>query len=143
MALTATANQPSVNDIISRLKIEGCVKLSQSFNRKNLNYIVERKKGNILAPMVEFIQEKHANHTGIIYCLARKTCEEVAKTLRDTFGLKARHYHAQLPTSEKEEVQQQWQSGKCLIIVATVSLSRELMLKGDSLPAGRLPLEWV
>lgn len=121
MALTATANQGSVNDIISRLKIEGCVKLVQSFNRKNLNYIVERRKGSILAPMVEFIQEKHANHTGIIYCLARKTCEEVAKTLRETYGLKARHYHAQLPTSEKEEVQQQWQSGKCLIMVATIA----------------------
>ncbi|KAJ8503097.1 hypothetical protein ONZ45_g11165 [Pleurotus djamor] len=120
MALTATANQGAVKDIISRLKIDGCVELVQSFNRKNLNYEVVPKAKGVVKTMADWIQSRHPRQTGIVYCLSRKNCEEIANKLR-SHGLSAKHYHAQLSIKEKEETQDQWQKGECLIIVATIA----------------------
>ncbi len=120
MALTATANQVMIDDITKRLQLKDYVFLKSSFNRKNLSYgITNKKPKTIILDIIKFIKEKHANKTGIVYCLSRKTCEKVAIKLREG-GLIARHYHAGLSSDEKDIALNEWRSGRCNIIVATV-----------------------
>jgi superfamily II DNA helicase RecQ len=122
MALTATANESVIKNIIDRLSIPNCVFLKQSFNRPNLHYDVrEKKKNTVLKEIAAFIKSRHANETGIIYCFARAHCEQVAQSLKDDFGLRAEYYHAGMPQVEKKKTQDQWQSGEAQIIVSTVS----------------------
>jgi bloom syndrome protein len=119
MALTATANQKVIKDIIAQLSIDSCTLLKQSFNRPNLHYQVLPKRKMLLDDIAAFIRT-HKGETGIIYCLSRNKCEEVAKSLRDKYAIRAAHYHAQMSTEEKYSAQNAWQEGSCQIIVATV-----------------------
>lgn len=121
MALTATANEQVMKDVIDRLGIKGCVLLTQSFNRPNLHYDVRSKGRTVLADINQFIQTYHRNQTGIIYCLSRNKCEEVAKELREKYSLRARHYHALMTPEDKNRAQTAWQNGQCDIIVATIA----------------------
>ncbi|CCM06382.1 uncharacterized protein FIBRA_08641 [Fibroporia radiculosa] len=120
MALTATATEQVKTDIIRLLKIKDCEILWQSMNRQNLFYEIRSKKGYI-KDMVDFIVTQHSNETGIIYCQSRKSCEELAKTLRDQYRLDALHYHAGMISADRKDVQARWQTGRCKIIVATVA----------------------
>lgn len=123
MALTATATENVKVDVIHNLKMDGCEVFTQSFNRPNLFYEV-RKKGrgiDILEDMANTIKNDYKKSTGIIYCLSRKQCEEVAKKLREQHGIKAQHYHAHLTPEEKVNVQTRWQSGSYRVIVATIA----------------------
>jgi superfamily II DNA helicase RecQ len=120
MALTATANQVMIDDIKKRLQLKDCVFLKSSFNRKNLSYSITNKKPKTIASdIIKFIKENHAHKTGIVYCLGRNTCEKVATKLREG-GLIARHFHARMSTEEKNTALEEWTSGQCNIIVATV-----------------------
>lgn len=123
MALTATATENVKVDTIHNLGIDGCEIFTRSFNRPNLYYEVRMKgKGKEdLNTIASLIKEKHSKQTGIIYCLSRKNCEDMAKALRRDHGIKAHHYHAGMETAEKSQVQQQWQSGKHQVIVATIA----------------------
>ncbi|KAG8976336.1 ATP-dependent DNA helicase sgs1 [Tulasnella sp. 425] len=120
MALTATANTQTVHDIIARLGMKDPVMLKQSFNRPNLFYEVREKKGKVVNDMFNWIQQHHPGECGVIYCLSRKTCEEVAKELRER-GVGAKHYHAQMTPEDKKTTQMEWQAGRCNIIVATIA----------------------
>lgn len=143
MALTATANERVIGDVIDRLNIAGCVRLKQSFNRHNLRYEVRTKKRNVMADIHAFIKT-HEHETGIIYCLSRAKCEEVAKELRDKYAIRARHYHAQLSPEDKHRTQQAWQLGECEVIVATVSSSARSETREhlDHSPPVRSPSVW-
>ncbi|KAF2170631.1 hypothetical protein M409DRAFT_19446 [Zasmidium cellare ATCC 36951] len=123
MALTATATENVKVDTIHNLGIDGCEVYTRSFNRANLYYEVRMKgKGKEdLGSIASLIKEKHAKQTGIIYCLSRKNCEDMAKALRKEHGVKAQHYHAGMEPAEKSEVQQQWQAGRHHVIVATIA----------------------
>lgn len=143
MALTATANEQVLEDVIGRLGIRNCTLLRQSFNRANLYYDVRPKRPKmVLEDIYNFIIKYHRGQTGIIYCLSRNKCEEVAKELRDKYGLKARHYHAQMSVEDKTKAQSDWQSGECEIIVATVSYSK-LRWVHMANRTTRLRLAWV
>ncbi|KIO27818.1 hypothetical protein M407DRAFT_72723 [Tulasnella calospora MUT 4182] len=120
MALTATADGQTVHDIVARLGMKEPVMLKQSFNRPNLFYEVREKKGKVVFDMFNWIQQHHPGECGVIYCLGRKTCEDVAKELRDR-GLKSKHYHAQMTPEDRKTTQMEWQDGRCHIIVATIA----------------------
>jgi bloom syndrome protein len=123
MALTATATENVKVDTVHNLGIDGCEVLSSSFNRENLFYEVRAKaKGKEdIGNIAELIKENHPRQTGIVYCLSRKNCEDVAKALKSEHNLRAHHYHAGMPVDEKSKVQKQWQLGKYEIIVATIA----------------------
>lgn len=123
MALTATATENVKVDVIHNLDIPGCKVFTQSFNRPNLTYDVRPKgKGKeVLDGMAETIQTLYKNQSGIIYCLSRQTCEKIAKSLRDTYGIQAHHYHAKLESSVKKTIQKKWQTGEFHVIVATIA----------------------
>jgi len=120
MALTATAKKTVVDDIIERLGMQGCLCLSQSFNRQNLNYEVRPKTRNVLDAIAGYINGSHPTGSGVVYCFSRSNCEDVAKGLREKYAIRARHYHAGMSPQDKATVQGAWQDGKCNVIVATV-----------------------
>ncbi|KAG2168976.1 hypothetical protein VTO58DRAFT_111500 [Aureobasidium pullulans] len=122
MALTATATENVKVDTIGNLGINGCEVYSQSFNRPNLTYHVDNKpkKSALLDKIQEIIEDKHKDKCGIIYCLSRKQCEDVADELRQR-GIEAHHYHAGMEPEAKSKVQRDWQRGDTKVIVATIA----------------------
>ncbi|KAF8185054.1 ATP-dependent DNA helicase [Mycena galopus ATCC 62051] len=118
MALTATADRKTVDDILARLGLREPAVFTQSFNRTNLNYIVTPKRS--VDAMVSWIKESHRNQTGVIYRTGRDKCETLAQQLRQK-GLKAAHFHAKMENEDKEKVQNDWKNGECHIIVATIA----------------------
>ncbi|KAJ4990783.1 ATP-dependent helicase SGS1 [Stagonosporopsis vannaccii] len=120
MALTATATQLVRADVRSNLGIENGRMFSQSFNRPNLSYEVLPKGKGMVNTFAELIKERYPRKSGIIYCLSRKNCEDVAQKLTD-LGVRAYHYHAGMGADERSEVQKQWQSNQYHVIVATIA----------------------
>ncbi|KAF2738012.1 hypothetical protein EJ04DRAFT_487240 [Polyplosphaeria fusca] len=120
IALTATATQLVRSDVVANLGIEGCQQFSQSFNRPNLSYTVLSKRKGVVKSIAELINEKHKAACGIVYCLARKSCEKVAEQLCD-FGIQAHHYHAGMKPAERSKVQSEWQNNTYKVIVATIA----------------------
>ncbi|TLD20516.1 hypothetical protein PspLS_08352 [Pyricularia sp. CBS 133598] len=121
MALTATATKNVIVDVKSNLGIDGCEVFSQSFNRPNLYYDVRPKGKNLLQSIAELIQERHDGQTGIIYTLSRKSSENIAKKLVQTYGISAEAYHAGMETDKKTDIQRKWQRGTIKIVVATIA----------------------
>lgn len=122
MALTATATENVKIDIIEVLSIKGCKTFNQSFNRPNLMWEVRPKsKGaQVITDIADLLKNHHNRESGIVYCLARKTCENVAKQLRGQ-GIKCTHYHAGMDSEARILVQKDWQRGKHDVIVATIA----------------------
>ncbi|WVF70801.1 hypothetical protein IAT40_005595 [Kwoniella sp. CBS 6097] len=121
MALTATAQNKVEEDIIRSLGIRGCAVLRQSFNRPNLHYEVRPKKKGLLDEIVGFIRTQPQRSSGIIYCNSRDNCENLAKDLRDNYGLEAHHYHAGMSKGDRRKIQEGWQDHQFEIIVATIA----------------------
>lgn len=123
MALTATATENVKVDVMHNLKMKGCEVFLQSFNRPNLTYEVRPKGKNdeVLAGIAETITGSYRNQCGIVYCLSRKTCEDVAKSLTAKYRIKAHHYHAAMDSDMKADVQKKWQMGQYHVIVATIA----------------------
>jgi bloom syndrome protein len=120
IALTATATQLVRTDVVANLGIQGCRQFSQSFNRPNLSYQVLPKSKGIINNIAELIKEKYTGKSGIIYCLSRKSCEQVAQKLSD-LGIRAYHYHAGMEPADRSAVQRKWQANEYDVIVATIA----------------------
>jgi len=123
MAMTATATARVKADVITHLKLDrtNLKQFEMSFNRPNLHYHVRPKSKTVLEDISQFIKTNHRNKCGIIYCLSRKQCEEVAKKLSEKHGIISQHYHAGLKAEERERIQQKWQADKFKVIVATIA----------------------
>ena len=123
IALTATATENVKVDVMHNLGIDGCEVFARSFNRPNLYYEVRQKgKGKEdLEAIAQLIQNNHRGQTGIIYCLSRKNCEDVAKLLSKEYKIRAHHFHAGLESAEKATIQKKWQAGQYHVIVATIA----------------------
>ncbi|KAI8143734.1 P-loop containing nucleoside triphosphate hydrolase protein [Fennellomyces sp. T-0311] len=120
MALTATANETVQKDVIHNLHIEGCKVLKQSFNRANLQYEIIPKDKGVYNDIDAFIR-RFGSSSGIIYCVSRRQCEDVAQKLSFDFGISAAHYHAALDSDERIAIQVDWQEGRIQVIVATIA----------------------
>lgn len=123
IALTATATENVKVDVMHNLGIDGCEVFARSFNRPNLYYEVRQKgKGKEdLEAIAQLIQNNHRGQTGIIYCLSRKNCEDVAKQLLKEYKIRAHHFHAGMESAEKANIQKKWQAGQYHVIVATIA----------------------
>ncbi|KAJ7142148.1 P-loop containing nucleoside triphosphate hydrolase protein [Mycena crocata] len=118
MALTSTATSRTIADIASSLKLKNWAILRQSVNRPNLKYTVSPKHN--IGELVKFIKKGHMAETGIIYVTSCSRSEHVAGSLRKS-DISARHYHAKMSDADRVSVQADWQSGKCLVMVATIA----------------------
>ena len=121
ICLTATATPFVQQDIIDNLKLQDVNVFKASFNRPNLSYFIKPKLPQAAlhqAIAKEVLQ--HPQETGIIYCMYRKTTEEVAEMLQNN-GIKAMAYHGGLPTKARMEVQNAFTSGQAHVVVATIA----------------------
>ena len=121
MALTATADKITKQDILKQLHIEHAETFIGSFDRPNLSLDVKRgySAREKLRSIVDLIR-RHPGESGIIYCLARKTTEELAAKLKKE-GIAAGVYHAGLPNSERDRVQDDFVADRLQVICATIA----------------------
>uniref|UniRef100_A0A1I8JL79 ATP-dependent DNA helicase n=1 Tax=Macrostomum lignano TaxID=282301 RepID=A0A1I8JL79_9PLAT len=124
MALTATATPQVRLDIEKQLGLrkQDTKWFTSSFNRPNLRYQVEQKRGTkSVDQVIETINKSYRSQSGIVYCLSRKECEQVATALCKA-GIKARPYHAGLSDTKRREVLQDWlQEATCKVVCATIA----------------------
>ena len=118
MALTATADAQTRDDIIQVLGLHHCVKHISSFDRPNIRYTV-LEKNQPFQQLTQFLSN-HADEAGIVYALSRKRVEEVAEKLHD-MGIKAAAYHAGLSSEKRAQVQDSFLRDEIEIVVATVA----------------------
>ncbi|NAZ48033.1 ATP-dependent DNA helicase RecQ [Vibrio toranzoniae] len=118
MALTATADDATRKDIISRLQLMEPHTYLGSFDRPNIRYnLVEKHKP--VSQVVRYLETQKGN-CGIIYCGSRKKVEMVTEKLCNN-GLRAAGYHAGMDTDERAYVQEAFQRDDVQIVVATVA----------------------
>ncbi len=118
IALTATATPKVQQDIVKNLQMENAQVFQSSFNRTNLYYEVRPKK-NPQKQLIRFVK-KHKGKCGIVYCLSRKTVEEVAELLRVN-DIRALPYHAGLDASARVANQDAFLNEDADVIVATIA----------------------
>ena len=118
IALTATADMRTREEIVSRLHLQGAERFLSSFDRPNIFYRIvpkEQPRKQLLA----FLGERRGN-AGIVYCLSRKKVDEVAAFLCDQ-GFPALPYHAGLPAETRAANQRRFLNEEGLIMVATIA----------------------
>jgi len=118
IALTATADRPTQQDIRECLRLQKADFHLASFNRPNIHYTV-LEKYKPMQQLREFLLA-HAQQSGIIYCLSRKNVDDVASQLAAE-GLSAAPYHAGMSTGKRQQTQQAFQQDDIQIIVATIA----------------------
>lgn len=119
IALTATADQRTRNDIIAQLSLQNARVVIDSFDRPNIRYQLNEGP-NPKAQLWQFIQQEHPADAGIVYCLSRKKVEEVAQWLANK-GRTALPYHAGLSHSTKQHHLQRFLQEDGVIMVATIA----------------------
>jgi ATP-dependent DNA helicase RecQ len=118
MALTATADKATQQDICKKLNLRAAKTYLSSFERKNIHLEVRPAQGRV-QQIVQFVT-RHADQAGIIYCLSRKGTQQMAEKLR-AVGFRAAHYHAELSTEQRKKVQESFQKDELQIVCATIA----------------------
>ncbi|NQY63515.1 MAG: DNA helicase RecQ [Alteromonadaceae bacterium] len=119
MALTATADERTKQEIINRLQLHQAKKYISGFDRPNIQYRIGQK-GNVKKQLVNFIKQNHQNDSGIVYCLSRKRVDSFAEHLSQQ-GFTALPYHAGLSTDIRKVNQDRFLREDNIIIVATIA----------------------
>ena len=119
MALTATADHLTRQDMIERLKLEDASAFVSSFDRPNIRYTVVEKT-DPTRQLLRFIQTEHDGEAGIVYCQSRKRVEEIAGML-DNAGIKAMAYHAGLDAKLRQQRQDRFLREDGMVMVATIA----------------------
>ncbi len=118
MALTATADGKTREEIRERLRLGDAPLFIGGFDRPNIHYAVMEKT----SPNRQLLQflKRHEGEAGIVYALSRKRTEQFAETLR-TQGYEAHAYHAGLDAAERTRVQDLFLKEDGVIVVATIA----------------------
>ncbi len=121
IALTATADERTRQEIVTELSLEDADCFIASFDRPNIRYTIS-EMGSLSGRerLWQFLEAEHPNDAGIVYCLSRKSVEETAAWL-SAKGRKALAYHAGLEAHVRAAAQTKFLSDDELIIVATVA----------------------
>ena len=118
LALTATADQRTQEEIEQRLQLQNPVRLSGSFDRANIRYHVSVRQ-DARKQLIKFLAQ-HKQEAGIVYCLSRKKVESTAEWLVSR-GINALPYHAGLPAQLRNTHQQRFLREDDVVIVATIA----------------------
>lgn len=119
IALTATADQRTRDEIIAQLQLGDAQVFVNSFDRPNIHYAIS-EGNNPKQRLWQFLENNHPNDAGIVYCLSRKKVEQTAEWLADQ-GRLALPYHAGLPQEVRQKNQQRFLREESVIIVATIA----------------------
>ena len=118
IALTATADQATRDEMAERLKLTDARIFLSSFDRPNIRYTVV-EKDTPRRQLLRFL-DGHRNEAGIVYCLSRKKVEETADWLKNE-GYAALPYHAGLPAERRADHQRTFQREPGIVMVATIA----------------------
>jgi len=119
IALTATADDKTREEIKLRLNLEQAQLYLSGFDRPNIRYRIVQKQ-NSREQLLDFIRAEHAGDSGIVYCLSRKKVDATAEWLR-TKGINALPYHAGMDAGLRARHQHQFLMEEGLVIVATIA----------------------
>ena len=119
IALTATADALTREDIVQGLRLQQARQFVSSFDRPNIRYRIEEKK-EPLTQLMRFIDREHLGEAGVVYCQSRKRVEELAQALCDA-GLTALPYHAGLPAEVRQQNQDRFLREDGIVMVATIA----------------------
>ncbi|NLX17072.1 MAG: DNA helicase RecQ [Ramlibacter sp.] len=119
IALTATADHLTRQDIAERLQLEQAESFVSSFDRPNIRYTIVEKR-DALAQLKRFIEDEHEGDAGVVYCLSRKRVEEVAEALVRE-GIDAMPYHAGMDASQRQANQDRFLREEGVVMVATIA----------------------
>ena len=119
IALTATADEKTREEIIKRLALEQANSFISGFDRPNIRYRIVQKQ-NAKQQLLNFIRVEHSGDAGIVYCLSRKKVESTAEWLVSK-GINALPYHARLPNEVKQQNQHRFLMEEGIVIVATIA----------------------
>ena len=119
IALTATADPQTREEIIRRLGLDDARVFVSSFDRPNIRYAIV-DKAEARTQLLRFIREEHAGQAGIVYCLSRRKVEETAAWLAAQ-GVPALAYHAGMEASLRAAHQRRFQGDEPIVMVATIA----------------------
>ncbi len=119
IALTATADELTRQEMIKRLKLEDARIFISSFDRPNIRYSVVEKQ-DARQQLLRFLREEHPGDAGIIYCLSRKKVDETAQWLKGQ-GIAALPYHAGMDAQSRRRNQDKFLGDDSIIMVATIA----------------------
>ncbi|MDP2769762.1 MAG: DNA helicase RecQ [Giesbergeria sp.] len=119
IALTATADALTRDDIIERLQLQEARLFISSFDRPNIRYRIEEKK-DVTTQLLRFIEREHAGEAGVVYCQSRKRVDELASTLQDA-GINALPYHAGLDGAVRKKHQDRFLREEGIVMTATIA----------------------
>ena len=119
IALTATADVRTREEIITRLQLENAQQFVNGFDRPNIQYRIQQKN-TPKVQLLRFLRDEHANHSGIVYCLSRNKVEQTAEWL-SAEGFTALPYHAGLTPQVRQKNQSRFLREDQIIMVATIA----------------------
>jgi ATP-dependent DNA helicase RecQ len=121
VALTATADERTREEIVHELRLETAHRYIASFDRPNIRYrLAELGGSSAREKLWAFISAEHEDNSGIVYCLSRRGVEETARWLTRK-GRVALPYHAGLPPQVRATTQNRFLNEDRLIVVATIA----------------------
>lgn len=121
-ALTATATESVMRDVIKKLRLRNPTIFKSDFNRKNLRYEVikkDKQSKKAVNGLIELITSRFMDQCGIVYCLSCKEAEDVANAL--SFHVTSCYYHAQINMVTRNRIYHDWIEGRVNVIVATLA----------------------
>ena len=118
LALTATADKATREDISKQLNLDNPQRFISSFDRPNLSLDV-RTAVDRVKQIMSYVKSK-PSESGIIYCLSRKTTEELSDKLQK-IGIKSKPYHAGLSAETRFATQDEFINDECKVVCATIA----------------------
>ena len=119
IALTATADERTREEILHRLDLGSARQFIAGFDRPNIRYRIALKH-TAKQQLLRFLQDEHPENSGIIYCLSRKKTEDIAFWLQEQ-GFNALPYHAGLNSNIRADYQSRFLREEKIIMVATIA----------------------
>ena len=120
IALTATADERTRQEIVERLALNDARIFISSFDRPNIRYRIHEGQGNAREQLLRFMRDEHPGEAGIVYCLSRKKTGDLADWLT-TKGVPALPYHAGLTADVRAANQARFIGEEGLVMVATIA----------------------
>lgn len=121
LALTATADRVTRDDIKKQLRIDDAKLFISSFDRPNLSlWVVKGLTGRAKINFIARFIERHGDGSGIIYCLSRKSTESLSLKL-NSLGINCRPFHAGLSADVRNATQQDFVDDNIKVVCATVA----------------------
>ncbi len=118
VALTATADPRTREDIVARLALDDPRIFVQGFDRPNICYVVQHKHSP-RDQLLQFLSE-HRDEAGIVYCLSRKSVDATAEWLYQQ-GFAALPYHAGMDAEQRAANQHRFLNEDAIVMVATIA----------------------